>query len=337
MPVPENFYLGRIFDTDQGKVTDQPLLYDPANLTTHGVVTGMTGSGKTGLCIGLLEETALHGIPAIIIDPKGDLGNLLLHFSDQQPQDFEPWIDPETAREGKTLPAMALDTAKRWREGLIGWNLGRKLLKLRDAVEYTIYTPGSWAGATVNILSSFQAPNLPWEENREVLREKISSTVTALLGLIGLGDIDPLRSREHILVANILETAWSKNDPLDLAELILQVQKPPFQRLGAFPVDSFFPQKERFELAMLLNNFLAAPSFQTWLEGDPLDVSRILYTPEGKPRHSIFYLAHLERMNACFLSRCCLRPWRPGCALSAAPAGCARCSISTKFKATCRR
>ncbi len=302
MPVSDNFYLGRIFDTNQGKVTDQPLEYDPANLTTHGVVTGMTGSGKTGLCIGLLEETALHGIPAIIVDPKGDLGNLLLHFSDQQPQDFEPWIDPETARrEGKTLPVMALDTAKRWREGLIGWGLGRdQLLKLRDAVEYTIYTPGSSAGATINILSSFQAPNLPWEENREVLREKIASTVTALLGLIGLGDIDPLRSREHILVANILEAAWSKNAPIDLAELIMQVQKPPFQRLGAFPVDSFFPQKDRFELAMLLNNFLAAPSFQTWLEGEPLEIANILYTPEGKPRHSIFYLAHLSENERMF-------------------------------------
>ena len=152
---------------------------------------------------------------------------------------------------------------------------------------YTIYTPGSSAGQPINILSSFQSPNLPWEENREVLREKIASTVTALLGLIGLGEIDPLRSREHILIANILETAWSKNDPLDLAELILLVQNPPFQRLGAFPVDSFFPQKDRFELAMLLNNFLAAPSFQTWLEGQPLDVGAMLYQPDGKaaPQH----------------------------------------------------
>ena len=301
MPTAANFYLGRKYDPAQGVQPDQPLLFDPANLTTHGVVAGMTGSGKTGLCIGLLEETALQGIPAIIIDPKGDLGNLLLHFPDLAPQDFEPWIDPEAARrEGKPLPALAEETAARWREGLAGWNLGREqLLALRNAVDFTIYTPGSSAGKPVNILSSFQAPSLAWDENREVPREKISSTVTALLGLIGISEIDPLRSREHILIANILESAWSKGEALDLSELILRVQNPPFARLGAFPVDSFFPAKDRFDLAMLLNNFLAAPSFQTWLEGEPLDVAALLYGPGGRVRHSIFYLAHLndgERM-----------------------------------------
>ena len=301
MSTSPDFYLGRLYDSGRGKLLDQPLQFDPANLTTHAVVTGMTGSGKTGLCIGLLEETALHGIPAIIVDPKGDLCNLMLHFPDLLPGDFEPWIDPEAARrEGKPLPIMAEETAQRWREGLAGWNLGREqLLALRAAVEFTVYTPGSSAGRPVNILSSFQSPNLPWDENREVLREKIASTVTALLGLIGLTEIDPLRSREHILISNILEAAWSKNEPLDLAELILRVQTPPFARLGAFPVDSFFPQKERFDLAMLLNNFLAAPSFQTWLEGEPLDVAALLYRADGRPRHSIFYLAHLgdtERM-----------------------------------------
>jgi hypothetical protein len=304
MPLSPDFYLGKLFDSGQGKTLDTPLLFDPANLTTHAVVTGMTGSGKTGLCIALLEEAALHGIPAIIIDPKGDLGNLLLHFPDQRAEDFQPWIDPEAARRaGKPLPALAEETARAWQTGLASWGLGREqLLALRDAVEFTVYTPGSSAGQTVNILSSFQPPDLPWEENREVLREKISSTVTALLGLIGLGEIDPLRSREHILVSNVLETAWSKRQPLDLAELILQVQNPPFQRLGAFAVDSFFPPKDRFDLAMLLNNFLAAPTFQTWLEGQPIDVGAMLVRSDGKPRHSIFYLAHLSEEERMFFT-----------------------------------
>ncbi len=304
MPSSPNFYLGRIFDTVEGKTTDQPLLYDPVNLTTHAVVTGMTGSGKTGLCIGLLEEAALQGIPAIMIDPKGDLGNLLLHFPEQRAEDFEPWIDSETARrEGKSAPALAAETAQRWREGLAQWGLGREqLLALRDKVDYTLYTPGSSAGVPVSILTSFQSPGLPWEENREVLREKIASTVTALLGLIGLSEIDPLRSREHILLSNILEAAWSKNAPLDMAELILLVQNPPFDRLGAFPVDSFFPPKERKDLALLLNNFLAAPSFQTWLEGEPLDVEKMLYHAGGKPRHSVFYLAHLNDTERMFFT-----------------------------------
>ncbi len=295
----KNFYLGRVVASTG--VTEEPLLFDAADLTTHAFVTGMTGSGKTGACIGLLEEAALKGVPAIVIDPKGDLTNLLLHFPDLLPADFQPWIDPEQARrQGKSLSTVAEETAKNWKEGLAAWGYGREqLLALQEQVDFGVYTPGSGAGTPVNVLSSFAAPDLPWEENREILREKIASIVTALLGLVGIQDIDPLRSREHILISNILEHAWSKGVSLDLVELILQVQNPPFERLGAFPVDNFFPEKNRFDLAMLLNNFLATPSFQTWLEGQPLDVPALLYTPDGKPRHSIFYLAHLsdsERM-----------------------------------------
>jgi hypothetical protein len=296
------FYLGRQYDLAQKKLLDELVLFDPANLTTHAVVTGMTGSGKTGLCIGLLEEAALRGIPAIIIDPKGDLTNLLLHFPNLLPADFEPWIDPETARrEGKTLAQMAEETAETWKKGLAEWGLGVEHLRaLQEAVDFGLYSPGSSAAVPVNILSSFESPGLPWDENREILREKISTIVTALLNLIGLKDIDPLRSREHILLSNILEHAWSHNQTLDLTELILQTQKPPFERLGAFPVDNFFPEKERFELAMLLNNFLASPSFETWREGQPLEIEQLLYSPNGKPRHSIFYLAHLDESERMF-------------------------------------
>ncbi len=296
------FYLGKIFDMEQGKLTDQPLIYDPADLVTHGIITGMTGSGKTGLGVGLLEEAAIEGIPAIVIDPKGDLTNLLLHFPDLLPADFEPWIDPDTARrEGKTVPQKAEETAAQWSKGLADWGLGREqLLALKEAVDFGVYTPGSSAGTPVNILSSFAAPGLPWEDNREILREKISTIVTALLGLIGLTNIDPLRSREHILLSNILENAWSKEQSLNLTELILQTQKPPFERLGAFPVDSFFPEKDRFELAMLLNNFLASPSFEVWREGQALEPEALLYTASGRPRHSIFYLAHLSESERMF-------------------------------------
>jgi len=314
MVLNPNFFLGRFFDLERGQALDEPLYYDPANLTTHAVVTGMTGSGKTGMCIGILEEAALRGIPAIIVDPKGDLTNLLLHFPDLAGKDFEPWLDPELPRRlGKTLPDLAEETAHQWREGLAGWGLGRPdLLALQSAVQFNIYTPGSSAGTPVNILSSFAVPELPWSENREVLREKISSTVTAILGLVGITEIDPLRSREHILLSNLLETSWSQGKPIDLTELILQVQKPPFSRLGAFPLENFFPEKDRSELAMLLNNFLAAPSFQTWLEGQALDMGAILYTQEGQPRHSIFYLAHLsenERMFFVTLLFAALEAW----------------------------
>lgn len=295
------FFLGKRYDTEQKKLTDDQILYDPDDLTTHAVVTGMTGSGKTGLCVGILEEAALEGIPAIIIDPKGDLTNLLLHFPDLAPGDFQPWVDPEAARrDGKTVDQFAAETAENWKTGLAGWGLGsEQLQELKDSVDFGLYTPGSTVGSPVNVLSSFAAPDLEWEANREILREKISTIVSALLGLVGLTDIDPLRSREHILLSNVIENAWSTGVSLDLTELILQTQKPPFERLGAFPVDNFFPEKDRFQLAMLLNNFLASPSFEVWREGQVLDIAALLYSPSGRPRHSIFYIAHLndsERM-----------------------------------------
>src|SRR6266498_1271193 len=295
------FYLGRAYDPNTKTLTSEPVYYDPADLTTHAVVTGMTGSGKTGLCITLLEEAALAGIPAIIIDPKGDLTNLLLHFPDLAPQDFQPWIDPDMARRaGKTLDQLAVDASTSWRDGLKEWGIGQEqVLALRNAAQFAIFTPGSDAGIPVSVLSSLKAPPLAWKENRESLREKISSTVTALLGLVGYEDIDPLRSREHILLANIFENAWSQGKDVELTELILQTQTPPFAKLGAFPVDTFFPAKDRMELAMVLNNILAAPAFETWREGQSLDVQNMLFTDDGHPRHSIFYLAHLsdaERM-----------------------------------------
>lgn len=316
-PSNPNYFLGKVFDPKKNTLSDEIVSLDPANLTTHAVVTGMTGSGKTGLCIGLLEEAALHGTPAIIVDPKGDLTNLLLHFPAQQAADFEPWIDPEAAkREGKTVPQMAEETAARWKKGLQDWGLGQSDLQaLADAADYTIYSPGSSSGIPVNILSSFEAPSIPWEENAEVLRERISSTVTALLGLVGLNNIDPLRSREHILISNLIETAWSGGSSLTLTDLILQVQNPPMDRLGAFPMDSFFPEKDRFELALLLNNFLASPSFQVWQQGQPLDIGALLYTKDGKPRHSIFYLAHLsenERMFFVTLLFAAVESWMRG-------------------------
>jgi len=296
------FYLGKFFNLKKNEISKERLTYDPPDLTTHAIITGMTGSGKTGLCVGLLEEAALQGIPAIIIDPKGDLTNLVLSFPDLAPEDFAPWIDVDNARrEKKTIAEVSEKTAALWKNGLKNWGLGSKDIQaLKDAVDRTIYTPGSTIGMPVNILASFEAPSIDWDKNEETLREKISSTVTALLTLVGLKNIDPLRSREHILLANIIEYHWQEGKSLDLMDLIRQTQTPPFDQLGAFSLNEFFPKKDRSELAMLLNNFLASPSFQSWIEGQPLDIERMLYTPDGKPRHTIFYLAHLEDTERMF-------------------------------------
>jgi hypothetical protein len=295
------FYLGRIFDPGLGKTTNQPLLYDSADLNTHAVVVGMTGSGKTGLCIGLLEEAALAGVPALMIDPKGDITNLLLHFPELLPADFQPWINPdEVRRANKTVEQAAQEASELWTRGLTEWDIHpERIQALKDAAHFAVYTPGSDAGIPVSILASLKAPEIPWEGNREILRERIASTVTALLGLVGLDDIDPVRSREHILLSNIFENAWSQAQDLHLDELILRTQNPPFSKLGVFDINTFFPEKDRFQLAMLLNNILAAPAFQTWVEGVPLDIPSLLYHPDGRPRHNVFYIAHLsdsERM-----------------------------------------
>jgi hypothetical protein len=294
------FYLGRQYDLSRKQGSDAPLLYDSQDLVTHAVCVGMTGSGKTGLCIDLIEEAAIDGIPSILIDPKGDLANLLLTFPDLQPQDFEPWINADDARNKGLSPAdYAAQQAAAWKQGLARWGEdGQRIRKLKESADFAIYTPGSRAGLPVSILSSFAAPGQAITEDREILRERVASTATSVLGLLGI-EADPLKSREHILLSTILNRAWCEGQDLDLPTIIQQIQSPPVSRIGVLDLDSFFPAKERFELAMQLNNLLASPGFETWLEGEPLDAGRLLHTPEGRPRVSILSIAHLsdaERM-----------------------------------------
>ncbi len=301
MDIDRSFYLGRLLEQDSQEVSGETLSYDPDDLTTHAVVVGMTGSGKTGLCLDILEEAALNNIPALMIDPKGDITNALLHFPDLLPADFLPWINADQARrEEKSIEQAAADTAALWRNGLAKWAIGgERIQRLKDSAQFAIFTPGSTSGIPLSILSSLRAPDLDWNLDSDVIREKITGTVTALLGLVGMPEVDPVQSREHILLSSIFETSWRAGKDIPLSELILQVQNPPFSKLGVFEVDTFYPPKERFSLAMRLNNILASPSFQSWIEGQPLDIQGLLYMPDGTPRHSVFYIAHLndeERM-----------------------------------------
>jgi hypothetical protein len=294
------FYLGRPYDLGAKKPKDGILLYDSKDLLTHAVCVGMTGSGKTGLCLAMLEEAAIDGIPAIIIDPKGDLANLMLTFPDLKPEDFLPWINEEDAQKKNLSPEeFAAQQAELWKKGLADWRQdGERIKRLRSAAEFRVYTPGSNAGIPVSILKSFAAPPAEIIEDSELLSERVNTTTTSLLGLLGI-DADPLKSREHILISNILSRQWSNGNDLDIAGLIQQIQSPPMTKIGVMDIDSVFPSKERFELAMSLNNLLAAPGFSSWLEGEPLDIQQILHTGEGKPRMAIFSIAHLsdaERM-----------------------------------------
>jgi hypothetical protein len=296
---PMCFYLGREYDLATKKVLEKAVMYDARDLTTHGVVVGMTGSGKTGLCISILEEAAIDGIPSIIIDPKGDLCNLLLQFPDLKPEDFREWINPQEAkREQKSPEQYAEEQAASWQKGLEeSLQSSQRIRLLQESSEWRIYTPGSEAGLPLSVLKNFAAP----EGNilREQLNQRIDAMTTALLGLTGI-TADPLQSREHILIAQLLLNAWSRGKSLDLPELIAQIQNPPLSRIGAFDVETFYPEKDRLELAIALNNILAAPSFSTWIEGETLDLSCMLFTSEGKPRQLIFYIAHLEESQRIF-------------------------------------
>ncbi|NOZ48685.1 MAG: hypothetical protein GXP37_01400 [Chloroflexi bacterium] len=294
------FYLGKEYDIEKGELTADLVMYDARDLTTHAVCVGMTGSGKTGLCIDLLEEAAIDNVPALLIDPKGDITNLLLTFPDLAPEDFEPWVNVDDARrKGMSVPEYARKIADTWRKGLAGWGEGPERIRmLKNSAEFRVYTPGSDAGLPISILSSFRAPQLNWDDHAEILREQIQGVVSALLGLMDI-DADPLRSREHILLSTIFEHYWKQGEDLDIAKIITAIQTPPVRQLGVFDIDTFFPAKDRFGLAMAMNNIIASPSFASWLEGEGLDISNLLYAPDGKPRHSIFYIAHLndaERM-----------------------------------------
>jgi hypothetical protein len=306
------FYLGREFDPAANALKDDLVLYDSKDLTTHAVCVGMTGSGKTGLCISLLEEAAIDGVPAVCIDPKGDLANLLLTFPDLAPGDFQPWVDAgEAARKGLSPADLAAKTAETWKNGLAEWNQAPdRIARLKAAADVSIYTPGAETGIPLSVLRSFtptgeseggQSPGgtVPISDHG-ALRDRVGSVVAGLLSLLGI-DADPIGSREHILLANILEGAWRQGLSLDMTGLIQAVQKPAFDKLGAFDLETFFPAKDRLKLAMQLNNLIASPGFATWMSGEPLDAQRLLFTADGKPRISIISIAHLNDAERMFI------------------------------------
>lgn len=282
-----------------GSNADGALVYDAKNLTTHGVCVGMTGSGKTGLCMALLEEAAIDGIPIIAVDPKGDLSNLMLTFPKLRPDDFAPWIDAaEATRAGRSSAEQAQHIASLWLQGLRdSGQTPARIKRLRDAVELRLYTPGSMT-APLSLLRSLAAPSPAVRDDDDALRQRAATTVSGMLALLG-HDADALQSREHILLATLLETAWRAGATIDLPQLIAQVLDPPISRVGVLDLETFFPKKARRQLAMSINNLLASPSFAAWLEGDPLDVQSLLWRSDGKPRVSILSIAHLsdrERM-----------------------------------------
>ncbi len=294
------FYLGREYDPASRAMADSLVMYDSKDLVTHGVVLGMTGSGKTGLCLALLEEAAMDKIPAIVIDPKGDISNFLLMFPDLSGPDFRPWInEDDAAKKGQSPDDFAAAQAELWRDGLAEWGQdGDRIRALLGTVDVNIFTPGSNAGLPVSILSSLAAPEFEIVDDGELFAERIESTATSLLGLLDI-EADNIGGREQILLSHVLENAWRAGEDLDLAKIIGYVQAPPFDTIGVVSVEEFFPEKKRSEFAMRVNSLLASPGFRTWLTGEPLDIKRMLHTEDGRPRVSVLSIAHLndaERM-----------------------------------------
>jgi len=296
-----SFYLGKRYDTDTQKLSEDLVLYDSKDLTTHAVIIGMTGSGKTGLGIGMLEEAALDHIPVIAIDPKGDMGNLLLTFPQLTAESFRPWVNTRTATDkGQTVDEFAAGQAALWKKGLGQWGqTAKRIAQFRKNVDLAIYTPGSNAGLPISVLQSFNAPDQGLIDDVDLYRERVQATATGILTLLGI-DTDPVASREHILLSRLLDNAWRAGNDLDVPSLIAEIQEPPISKIGVMSIDSFYPAKDRFTLAMRLNNLLAAPGFEAWMQGEPLRAKSLLYTEEGKPRISVMSIAHLDDAQRMF-------------------------------------
>ncbi len=291
----EKYYLGRVFDPEKNELTDKPVLMDSRDLTTHGVIVGMTGSGKTGLAVDLLEEAISSGIPCLVIDPKAEMGNLLLSFPGLTPADFAPWIDPaEAERKDKSVQEFAADTAATWKKGLADWGLDAERIKrYKEAADFVVYTPGSTASVPINVLNSFAVPRGEIRKDEEAVLELITGSVSALLSLIGI-EADPITSREHILLSKIWEDSWAREQDLNLEKIITFIQDPPLKRVGVFELEGFYPRAERMKLAMALNNVAASPSFAGWRKGVPLDIDFFFKPRGGKPGVSVFYISHLS-------------------------------------------
>jgi hypothetical protein len=289
------FYFGKEVDPKTLEITDNLLLYRSKDLTTHAVIIGMTGSGKTGLGVGIIEEATIDKIPSIIIDPKGDMGNLLLTFPDLKPGDFEEWVDPDEAQNKEMdSKSYAEEVANNWENGLKSFYQDKNRIKLyKESADFTIYTLGSSAGIPLSVLSSFDAPSEDILDDPDTFSSIINSMVMGLLALIGI-KANPLSSKEYMLLATIFSYFWKRKRDLTLEELIGYIASPPFEKVGVLNLKIFYPQNERLKLAMLLNNVLASPGFSMWTKGEPLDIQKLLYTKEGNPRVSILSIAHLD-------------------------------------------
>jgi len=293
------FYLGKDVDKNSFEATDILTLLKNKNFTTHAAIIGMTGSGKTGLGIDILEEAAIDNIPSIVIDPKGDMGNMLLTDATFNPKNFEPWVADDAKAKGEEPLEYAKKVASMWEEGIKSWGQDSDRVERFASVEKIIYTPGSSAGVGINILSSLDKPGSEIIDDADNFSSYLSSTVSSLLALIGI-EANPLESKEFILLSQIIAKAWQNNQSLRLDTLVGSIIEPSFKKIGVLPLDSFYSQSERFKLANKFNSVIASPAFMGWLSGESLDIQKLLYGKDGKAKVAIFSIAHLNDSQRMF-------------------------------------
>jgi hypothetical protein len=268
------------------------------HLLTHGVVVGMTGSGKTGLLMVLVEEALRSSVPVIMVDIKGDLPNLLLTFPNLAPEEFRPWV--ESDKRGKSNGAHGVHDAAEteaaaWQRKLADWQLGAAdVAGFQSSIAPRVFTPGMAAGEPLHVLSALEHPSPLWQTDIAAARESLSASISLLLRLIGR-DPDPTRSRDHVVLSIFAEQRLRAGRTADVEALLCDVREPPMEEIGAMPIDEFLPKRERLSLATALNTLLASPTFEAWRTGSPLDVaSWVAPRDDGRTPAVIVSVAHLD-------------------------------------------
>ncbi len=292
------FYLGKDLDRITMKPTDVLTLIKNKAFTTHAAIIGMTGSGKTGLGVGLIEEASLDNIPSIIIDPKGDMGNLCLIDSEFDPASFAPWVKDEAISKQRDPLDYAKEIAASWKEGIKSFGQDKDRAAKFQAVAKTIYTPGSSAGVSVNVMSSLDAPPIEISGDNDLFSMYLKTTVFSLLALLDI-EADPVNSKEYILLSQIVSDSWMSNQNIGIETLISSIINPSFDKIGVLRLDDYYPADARFALASKFNALIASPHFQAWMQGEVLDIQKLLYDENGKAKVAIFNISHLndsERM-----------------------------------------
>jgi hypothetical protein len=285
----EKLYIGAHADLD-GTPSDSRLRVPVDHWLTHAVVFGMTGSGKTGLLLVMVEEALRAGVPVLVLDVKGDLANLALGCSSSGPEAYAPFV-----HEGRDRERRAEALHRQRGESLAFWELSSDDgVALHESIALKILTPGSDAGEPLHLLSSLEHANPRWSTHASEARNALSAAISLVLRVMGRDD-DPARSREHVLLSLLAERRLRAGEGATLDVLIGDLSEPPFETVGALALDEFVSVNERASLAAALNALLASPTFAAWRTGEGIDVARWMSPREdAKVPAVIVSVAHLD-------------------------------------------